>query len=180
MVWHVFCKNSTGSLRTVNRSHGQGKETGHKQVSQPRAYEVRMQISWRSIPQGRRKALSDRLRAALGAVVRELARQKESKSAEEPLRSAHGHCRLPFPPNLRSPRWGGISQGRGPSPLRGPVAAKGASLSESTAGREAILSRRWAETSRGSGTTLSNKKRRTRASSKWRALRTKRASLGGS
>jgi putative transposase len=50
------------------------------------------------IPKGRRKALYERLRAALGEVFRELARQKESKIEEGHLRPDHVHMLLSIPP----------------------------------------------------------------------------------
>jgi putative transposase len=50
------------------------------------------------IPKGRRKALSDRLRVALGEVFRELARQKESKIEEGHLRPDHVHMLITIPP----------------------------------------------------------------------------------
>ena len=50
------------------------------------------------IPKGRRKALYDRLRAALGEVFRELARQKESKIEEGHLRPDHVHMLISIPP----------------------------------------------------------------------------------
>jgi putative transposase len=50
------------------------------------------------IPKGRRKALYERLRAALGEVFRELARQKESKIEEGHLRSDHVHILISIPP----------------------------------------------------------------------------------
>lgn len=50
------------------------------------------------IPQGRRKAVDARRRAALGAVFRELAPQKERKSAEGHLRPDHGHLVSAIPP----------------------------------------------------------------------------------
>jgi putative transposase len=50
------------------------------------------------IPKGRRKALYDRLRVALGEVFRELARQKESKIEEGHLRPDHVHMLISIPP----------------------------------------------------------------------------------
>jgi putative transposase len=50
------------------------------------------------IPKGRRKALYDRLRAALGEVFRELARQKESKIEEGHLRADHVPMLISIPP----------------------------------------------------------------------------------
>jgi putative transposase len=50
------------------------------------------------IPKGRRKALYGQLRAALGEVFRELARQKESKGEEGHLRPDHVHMLLSIPP----------------------------------------------------------------------------------
>ena len=50
------------------------------------------------IPKGRRKALYDRLRVALGEVFRELARQKESKIEEGHLRPDHVHMLITIPP----------------------------------------------------------------------------------
>ena len=50
------------------------------------------------IPKGRRKALYSQLRAALGEVFRELARQKESKVEERHLRPDHVHMLLAIPP----------------------------------------------------------------------------------
>jgi putative transposase len=50
------------------------------------------------IPKGRRKALYDRLRAALGEVFRELARQKESRIEEGHLRADHVHMLISIPP----------------------------------------------------------------------------------
>jgi putative transposase len=50
------------------------------------------------IPKGRRKALYDRLRVALGEVFRELARQKESKIEEGHLRPDHVHMLSSIPP----------------------------------------------------------------------------------
>jgi putative transposase len=50
------------------------------------------------IPKGRRKALYGQLRAALGEVFRELARQKESKVEEGHLRPDHVHMLLSIPP----------------------------------------------------------------------------------
>jgi putative transposase len=50
------------------------------------------------IPKGRRKALYDRLRVALGEVFRELARQKESKIEEGHLRPDHVHMLIMIPP----------------------------------------------------------------------------------
>jgi putative transposase len=57
-----------------------------------------MQISYLFIPKGRRKALYDRLRAALGEVFRELARQKESRIEEGHLRADHVHMLISIPP----------------------------------------------------------------------------------
>jgi putative transposase len=50
------------------------------------------------IPKGRRKALYDRLRVALGEVFRELARQKESRIEEGHLRPDHVHMLISIPP----------------------------------------------------------------------------------
>ena len=50
------------------------------------------------IPKGRRKALYNQLRAALGEVFRELARQKESRVEEGHLRPDPVHMLLALPP----------------------------------------------------------------------------------
>jgi putative transposase len=50
------------------------------------------------IPKGRRKLLYGQIRAQLGEVFRELARQKESKVEEGHLRSDHVHMLLSIPP----------------------------------------------------------------------------------
>jgi REP-associated tyrosine transposase len=50
------------------------------------------------IPKGRRKALYGQLRGALGEVVRELARQKESRVEEGHLRPDHVHMLISIPP----------------------------------------------------------------------------------
>jgi putative transposase len=62
----------------------------------PTQWECKYQVGF--IPKGRRKALSERLRAALGEVFRELARQKESKIEEGHLRPDHVHMLLSIPP----------------------------------------------------------------------------------
>jgi putative transposase len=50
------------------------------------------------IPKGRRKLLYGQIRAQLGEVFRELARQKESKVEEGHLRPDHVHMLLSIPP----------------------------------------------------------------------------------
>ena len=50
------------------------------------------------IPKYRRKILFEALRKELGAVFRELARQKEGRVEEGHLRPAHVHMRLSLPP----------------------------------------------------------------------------------
>jgi putative transposase len=50
------------------------------------------------IPKGRRKLLYGQIRSQLGEVLRELARQKESKVEEGHLRSDHVHMLLSIPP----------------------------------------------------------------------------------
>jgi putative transposase len=64
------------------------------------------------IPKGRRKALYDRLRAALGAVFRELARQKESKIAEGHLRPDHVHMLISIPPKYAVSQVVGYRKGK--------------------------------------------------------------------
>jgi putative transposase len=64
------------------------------------------------IPKGRRKALYGQLRAALGEVFRELARQKESKVEEGHLRSAHVHRLLAIPPQSAVSPVGGSRKGK--------------------------------------------------------------------
>jgi putative transposase len=50
------------------------------------------------IPKGRRKLLYGQIRSQLGAMFRELARQKDTKVEEGHLRSDHVHMLLSIPP----------------------------------------------------------------------------------
>ena len=64
------------------------------------------------IPKGRRKALYGQLRAALGEVFRELARQKESKVEEGHLRPGHVHRLLAIPPQYTVAQGVGYRKGK--------------------------------------------------------------------
>ena len=64
------------------------------------------------IPKGRRKALYGQRRAALGEVVREWARQKESKVEEGHLRPEHVHLLLSIPPQYAVAQVVGYRKGK--------------------------------------------------------------------
>ncbi len=59
-------------------------------------WECKYQIVW--IPKGRRKTLYGQLRRHLGAVLRELARQRECTVEEGHLRGDHVHMLVSIPP----------------------------------------------------------------------------------
>ena len=68
------------------------------------------------IPEGRRKLLYGQLRLHLGEVFRELARHRESTTAEGDLRPDHVHMLPSIPPKYAGPKsWAissrGLSQG---------------------------------------------------------------------
>ena len=69
------------------------------------------------IPKGRRKALYGQLRAALGEVFRELARQKESKGEEGHLRPDHVPMLLSLPPQSAVSQGVGYVKGKSASYL---------------------------------------------------------------
>ena len=64
------------------------------------------------IPKGRRKALYGQLRAALGEVFRELARQQESKVEEGQRRPDHGHMLRSIPPKYAGSQGVGYLKGK--------------------------------------------------------------------
>ena len=59
-------------------------------------WECKYHVVW--IPKYRRKALYHELKVYLGEVIRELARQRESKIEEGHLRSDHVHVLISIPP----------------------------------------------------------------------------------
>ena len=66
------------------------------QTLSPTKWECKYHVVF--IPKCRRKVLYGQLRQHLGAVVRELARQKESRVEEGHLQADHVHMRLSIPP----------------------------------------------------------------------------------
>jgi putative transposase len=77
------------------------------------------------IPQGRRKALYGQLRAAVGEVCRELARQKESKVEEGHLRPDHVHRVLSIPPKYAVSQVVGYRKGKSAISMARTLGGKG-------------------------------------------------------
>jgi REP-associated tyrosine transposase len=81
-------------------------------------YESLNQTKWECkyhvvfIPKGRRKLWYGQMRAQLGEVFRELARQKESKVEEGHLRSDHVHMLLSIPPKYAVSQMVGYLKGK--------------------------------------------------------------------
>jgi len=73
-------------------------------------WECKYHVVW--IPKCRRQVLSGRLRQHLGAVLRELARQKESTVEEGHLLPDHGHVLLSIPPKYAVAQVVGFVKGK--------------------------------------------------------------------
>ena len=113
-------------------------------------------IVW--IPKYRKKKLFGDLRRALGPVLRELARQRESEIEEGRLMSDHVHILISVPPKYAVSQVVGYLKGESAIQSPAPTWVASAALPASTSGPEATMSRRWVWMKALSGNTSKTKK----------------------
>ena len=96
----------------MNRSKSHGKETLYERLGKPKAYSVGMQIPHCVYPEIPEESVVWCLRQRMGGLLRELARQRESRIEQGHLMLDHVHMLISIPPKYSVAQVVGYMKGK--------------------------------------------------------------------